>query len=77
MNFPALWQACGWHVELCDGHDIAALQQAISTVSNGKPKAIIASTVKGKGISFMEHNNAFHRAKLSKAQYQAAQEELI
>lgn len=76
MNFPALWQACGWHVETCDGHDIDALQHAFAAMSNGKPKAIIASTIKGKGISFMENNNAFHRAKLSKAQYQAALEEL-
>lgn len=77
MNFPALWQACGWHVEICDGHDIAALQQAFAAPSHGKPKAVIAATVKGKGISFMEHNNAFHRAKLSAAQRLAALEELV
>lgn len=76
MNFPALWQACGWHVETCDGHDITALQQAFAAPTHGKPKAVIATTVKGKGISFMEHNNAFHRAKLSAAQRLAAQEEL-
>lgn len=77
MNFPALWQACGWHVEICDGHDIEALQQAFAAPTHGKPKAVIATTVKGKGISFMEHNNAFHRAKLSAAQRLAALEELV
>ncbi|MDR2264270.1 MAG: transketolase [Enterobacter asburiae] len=76
MDFPSLWQACGWHVEICDGHDISALQRAFSASSHGKPKAVIASTLKGKGISFMENNNAFHRAKLSAAQHQAALEEL-
>jgi len=77
MNFPALWQACGWHVEVCDGHDLQALQQAFAAPSHDKPKAVIATTVKGKGISFMENNNAFHRAKLSAAQHGAALEELV
>lgn len=76
MNFPALWQGCGWHVIECDGHDVSALSAAFAEQTNGKPKAIIARTVKGKGISFMEHNNAFHRNKLSQAQFDTAMMEL-
>lgn len=76
MNFPALWQACGWQVQECDGHDISALSTALDAPHAGRPKAILAHTVKGKGVSFMEHNNAFHRNKLSAAQHQAALAEL-
>lgn len=65
MNLDPLdkkWQAFGWHTTEIDGHDydqiLAALQEARST--KGKPTAIIARTVKGKGVSFMENNVRFH-----------------
>ena len=41
-----------------------------------KPKAIIANTIKGKGLSFMENNNAYHHAVLTKKLYDQALEEL-
>jgi transketolase len=46
----------GWHVERCDGHDFAALEQVFAKLKRitDKPKVLIADTVKGKGISFME-----------------------
>ncbi len=46
----------GWHVERCDGHDFAALEQVFSKLKGitDKPKVLIADTIKGKGISFME-----------------------
>ncbi len=46
----------GWHVHRCDGHDFEALDKAFKKLSsiNDKPKVLIADTVKGKGISFME-----------------------
>ena len=46
----------GWHVERCNGHDFAALEQAFSKLKGiiDKPKVLIADTIKGKGISFME-----------------------
>ena len=50
------------HVVRCDGHDVAALEKtfrALDDVEN-LPKVIIADTVKGKGVSFMENNNEFH-----------------
>ena len=51
-------RAFGWHVERCDGHDHAALRNAFSSfraLSDDVPKALVADTVKGKGVSFMEH----------------------
>jgi transketolase len=56
------WRAFGWHTLEINGHDIpavrAALQEAEAT--KGKPTAIVAHTVKGKGVSFMENNPKFH-----------------
>jgi transketolase len=56
-------RAFGWDVVAINGHDIAALTMALSsacTRSNGKPLAVIAHTVKGKGISFMENDVRWH-----------------
>lgn len=76
LDHQALWRACGWQVVECDGHDHQALMTAFDHPHEGKPKAIIANTVKGKGISFMENNNDFHRSKLTKDQLQLALAEL-
>ena len=56
------WRACGWHVQEIDGHDMAAIVSALETAKSidDRPQVIIAHTVKGKGVSFMEHNNDFH-----------------
>jgi len=48
--------AFGWEVSTCDGHDHAALRATFADFARGdRPKALIADTVKGKGVSFMEH----------------------
>ena len=55
-DLEAKLRAFGWHVMRCDGHDVAAIERtfrALDAVAN-RPKAIIADTVKGKGVSFME-----------------------
>jgi len=56
------WEAFGWHVEQCDGHNISALLDAFAQARkiSQKPTVIIAHTVKGKGVSFMEHVVDFH-----------------
>lgn len=55
------WRAFGWHVIRIDGHDMAAIQQAlVSARSIRQPVCIIADTIKGKGISFMENDNNWH-----------------
>jgi transketolase len=58
------WRAFGWHTIELDGHDIGALQKAFAeaAATAGRPTAIIAHTVKGKGVSFMENNPKFHGA---------------
>ena len=54
------WQAFGWHTIEIDGHDFKAINDALAENSIGKPKIIIAHTIKGKGISFMEDQLIWH-----------------
>lgn len=72
------WQAFGWRVLEVDGHDfrqvVEALQEARTT--RGQPTVIIAKTVKGKGVSFMENNASFHGKAPNKEQYEIAMKEL-
>ncbi|MBZ5608852.1 MAG: transketolase [Acidobacteriia bacterium] len=56
------WRAFNWHAIDLDGHSIPALQAAFAEAAQtkGRPTAIIAHTIKGKGVSFMENNPKFH-----------------
>ncbi|HEY3696503.1 transketolase [Phenylobacterium sp.] len=56
------WRAFGWDAAEVDGHDVEVLARLMRNVPNGsgKPVAIIAHTVKGKGVSFMEDDNNWH-----------------
>ncbi len=56
------WQAFGWHTHEIDGHDMQALVKNLSATkaAQEKPSVIIAHTVKGKGVSFMEDDNNWH-----------------
>jgi transketolase len=56
------WQAFGWEVARADGHDFASLRGAFSRIgkTRGRPLAVIADTVKGKGVSLMEHKPEWH-----------------
>jgi transketolase len=58
----AKWQAFRWSVREIDGHDLSALEETLSAVpfEPGRPSAIVAHTVKGKGVSYMEHRLAWH-----------------
>lgn len=60
--FAEKWTAFGWNVIEIDGHDMSAVVDALAQAAahRGQPTCIIATTVKGKGVSFMEHNNEFH-----------------
>ncbi len=66
----------GWAVSTVDGHDIEALINVFDSVSN-KPKLIIANTIKGKGVSFMEHNIDWHHAVLTDKLFNEAIEEQV
>jgi transketolase len=72
------WRAFGWHVIELDGHSIPALQKGFAEAAStkGKPAVIIAHTVKGKGVSFMENNPKFHGMAPSNEEAQKALQEL-
>jgi transketolase len=56
------WRAFRWHTIEIDGHDFAAIEKALAEAeaTKGQPTCIVAHTVKGKGVSFMENNPKFH-----------------
>ncbi|WP_066633625.1 transketolase [Desulfolucanica intricata] len=56
------WRAFGWHVQIIDGHDIRQILSALEEAREvkGQPAVIIAETVKGKGVSFMENQAGWH-----------------
>ena len=76
--FSQKWQAFGWHVIEVDGHDFAQLIDALNPAKRVKrqPTVIIAHTIKGKGVSFMENNYAFHGKAPNAAEVEIALKEL-
>jgi len=77
IDIESLAKACRWNVIVIDGHAHAEISRAFETTfDNGMPKCIIANTIKGKGVSFMENNNAWHHANMNEEQYKLAMEEL-
>jgi len=77
-DLAAKWAAFGWNVIECDGHDIAALDAAMDAAEayvNG-PSVILAKTVKGKGVSFMEGKAAWHGKAIDAESFATAMKEL-
>ena len=71
--------AFGFDTVTVDGHDMAAISCAIEqlqAIDSGKPKALVANTVKGKGVSYMENDNAWHYLRLTPPLYRQAMREL-
>ena len=77
--FVDKWVAFGWEAYEIDGHDITALTKVLTQDRNqhDKPLAIIAHTVKGKGVSFMEDDNNWHYRIPTQAEVMMAKEELF
>lgn len=77
-DLKAKWESFGWNVIDCDGHDIGSISDAVDEAKKceGKPSIIIAKTVKGKGISFMEGKNTWHGKAISNEDYKNAKAEL-
>lgn len=73
------WAAFGWDVLEVDGHDVAQICGALDRVDDrsGRPLAIIASTVKGKGVSFMENSFKYHNRALSEQEHRQAEQEIL
>jgi transketolase len=76
--FVDKWKSFGWHTIELDGHDMAALQKgfAEAAATKGEPTVIIAHTIKGKGVSFMENNPKFHGTAPTAEEAQKALQEL-
>jgi len=76
--FSQKWQAFGWHVIEVDGHDLSQLIDALNQAKlvKGQPAVVIAHTVKGKGVSFMENNYAFHGKAPTASEVEIALKEL-
>ena len=77
-DLEAKWRSFGWYTQSCDGHDVRALHDAVLTAQahRGAPCVIIANTVKGKGVSFMEGKNTYHGKQLTDDEYARAMTEL-
>jgi transketolase len=71
-------RAFGWSVRVADGHDVTPLSEVLGEApfESGKPNAVIARTVKGKGISFMENDPTWHHRVPDDEEYERAQQEL-
>lgn len=75
-NLKKIWSAYGWNTIVCDGHCINELMVALTHTKKKQPTVILAQTIKGKGISFMENDNTWHHHELSKQNYDLAVTEL-
>ncbi|MFE7794772.1 transketolase [Streptomyces sp. NPDC057460] len=72
----AKWASFGWETRVIDGHDHQAIRAAYAPSTTGRPVAVIANTVKGKGVSFMEDRVEWHHKVPSDEQVRLALEEL-
>ena len=72
------WRDFGWNVQEIDGHDMGQILQAVENAQREKerPSAIVAKTVKGKGVSFMIGDNSWHKRVYTDKEYEIAMREL-
>jgi transketolase len=72
------WEAFNWHVQVIDGHDVIAIEQAILKAKSvkGKPSMIICNTIKGKGADFCENTAGSHNMPVTKEMAEKAIERL-
>ncbi len=77
-NIADRFRAFGWHTQEIDGHDYDAIKCAVAIAKSakGRPSAIICDCVKGKGLSYMENNNAWHKGVPNDEQWEIAKREL-
>lgn len=76
---PEKWKAIGFETVVIDGHDIGQIHATLNELKghkNGLPKAIIARTVKGKGVAYMENKLEWHYLPMNPDQYEAATKEI-
>jgi transketolase len=75
---PDKWRAFGWHSWEIDGHDFNAIVDSVARAkaSAGRPTMIVANTIKGRGVSFMENVASWHGTPPTDAEHVRALEEL-
>ena len=78
FDIPAKWKSFGWAVKEIDGHDMKEISEGLDFLeqTNDGPAILIAHTIKGAGISYMENNPSFHGAAPNDEQFQQAMIEL-
>ena len=76
--YPEKFAAFGWNVVECDAHDFDSIEAAYKAAPacTDKPTVIISHSTKGKGVSFMENNVAWHGAAPNAEQYEIAMQDL-
>lgn len=76
--FASKWESFGWNVIAVDGHSIPAMLQALRLAArvNDRPSVLLARTIKGKGVSFMEDRYEWHSGSLTNELFEAAMAEL-
>lgn len=75
---PEKFKAFGWDVRVVNGHNPEELEAVLSEPNQtDKPRAVIANTIKGKGVSFMEGNNSWHHNRLTQNSFDLAMKELV
>lgn len=76
FDMQKAWEGFGWQVDCVDGHNVADLYDVFMRQTRNRPRVILAKTIKGKGISFMENQPEWHHGSLSEKQYLKALNEL-
>jgi transketolase len=75
-DIMAKFQAFGFECKRVDGHDIDQIASAVSALVSGKPLFVLAETIKGKGVSFMENQAGWHGKPINAEEYKVAMNEL-
>jgi transketolase len=75
-ELPARWRSFGWDVIEADGHDEIGLVQILNSPSPELPRVVIAETVFGKGVSYMERQIRWHYMPMSDDEYDQAMSEI-
>lgn len=76
LPFEGKFKSFGWNVKSVDGHNMSTLSKVLQPQTLNKPLAIIANTIKGKGISFMENKVEWHGKSPNEEEYKLALREL-
>ncbi len=72
-NLISMWSSFGWNVLTVDGNSMQDIYELFTNISSErKPTMVLARTIKGKGIDFMENNNQWHHSRLTKNNYENA-----